>query len=325
MSDLVLKPNVMPALVVVGSANADIYVEVDRIPREGETIAARTGQTLAGGKGANQAACAARLAYPTYFIGQVGKDAHGMLIRDCLASCGVRLDHLNTVSVPTGHAVVMLQPSGQNSIIIVGGANVSWPRLEDGMGRLSTNAQHQIRRAGAILLQREIPDSVNIEVAKIAKSANVPVILDAGGMDDPIPDDLLKSITILSPNETELLRLTGMPTDTVDQVVEAATKFHERGVNQVLVKRGEQGSILVSKDAPPIIQPAILAPVVLDTTGAGDTFTAAFSIGLLEKKSPSDSLKFAAAAASLCVQIKGAIPSMPHRSAVLQLLQDEGI
>ncbi|KAH9326528.1 hypothetical protein KI387_006706, partial [Taxus chinensis] len=96
----------------------------------------------------------------------VGKDAHGMLIRDCLASCGVRLDYLNTVSVSTGHAVVMLQPSGQNSIIIVGGANVSWPRLEDGMSRLSTNAQQQIRRAGVILLQREIPDSVNIEVAK---------------------------------------------------------------------------------------------------------------------------------------------------------------
>lgn len=93
-----------------------------------------------------------------------------MLIRDCLSSCGVRLDFLNTVSVSTGHAIVMLQPSGQNSIIIVGGANVSWPRLEDGMGRLSTSAHHQIRRAGAILLQREIPDSVNIEVAKVTYS-----------------------------------------------------------------------------------------------------------------------------------------------------------
>lgn len=319
-----VRPTSSP-LVVVGSANADIYVEIDRIPREGETVAARTGQTLAGGKGANQAACGARLSHPTYFIGQVGKDAHGTLIRDALASCGVRLEYLNTVSVSTGHAVVMLQRGGQNSIIIVGGANVSWPRLGDGMSRLGSNAQQLIRRAGIILLQREVPDSVNIEVAKIAKSANVPVILDAGGMEGPIPDDLFKCITILSPNETELARLTGVPTDSTDQVIVAATKCLEMGVKQVLVKRGEQGSVLVTTDAPPIIHPTIHAPVVLDTTGAGDTFTAAFAVALVEKKSPLDCLKFAAAAASLCVRVKGAIPSMPDRSAVLQLLQDKTI
>eukprot|EP01018_Ginkgo_biloba_P009448 Gb_32608 [translate_table: standard] len=308
-------------LVVVGSANADIYVEIDRLPKEGETIAARSGQTLAGGKGANQAACGGRLSYPTYFVGQVGKDAHGTLLRDALSSCGVHLDYLNTVSVPTGHAVVMLQPGGENSIIIVGGANISWPSLEDGMS-LSINAQQVICQAGIVLLQREVPDSLNVEVAKIARSANVPVILDAGGMEGPIPEDLLKSIDIFSPNETELARLTGTSTDNVDQVIEAARKCHKMGVKKVLVKLGAQGSVLVAEDFPPIIQPAIPAPIVLDTTGAGDTFTAAFAVALVEGKSPADSLKFAAAAASLCIQVKGAIPSMPDRQAVLQLLQD---
>lgn len=308
-------------VVVVGSANADIYVEIDRLPKEGETIAARGGQTLAGGKGANQAACAGKLSHPTYFIGQVGKDAHGSLMKDALSSCGVRIDYLNTVSDTTGHAVVLLQPGGKNSIIIVGGANVSWPILEDGMNCLSANAQQIIREAGIVLLQREVPNSLNLEVAKIARSANVPVILDAGGMEGPIPENLLKCIDIFSPNETELERLTGASTNTIDQVIEAAAKCHEMGVKQVLVKLGERGSVLVTEGLPPILQPAILAPMVLDTTGAGDTFTAAFAVALVERNSVAESLKFAAAAASLCIQVKGAIPSMPDRNAVLQLLK----
>jgi ribokinase len=154
-------------LVVVGSANADMFVEVDRLPKEGETIAAKSGQTFAGGKGANQASCAARLSYPTYFVGQVGKDGHASLVRDALTSAGVRLDHMNTVKGPTGHALVMLQPGGKSSIVLVQGANVSWPRLADGINRLTTTVQQLIRRAGAVLLQREVPDSVNMEAAKV--------------------------------------------------------------------------------------------------------------------------------------------------------------
>lgn len=152
-----------PPLVVVGSANADIYVEIDRLPKEGETITAKTGQTLAGGKGANQAACGGKLSHPTYFVGQVGEDAHGKLIAEALGNGGVRLDHLATIGLaPTGHAVVMLQSDGQNSIIVVGGANMSgWPET------LSDENLVVVRNAGIVLLQREIPDSVNIQVSKV--------------------------------------------------------------------------------------------------------------------------------------------------------------
>lgn len=158
-----INPTVPAPLVVVGSANADIYVEIDRLPREGETISAKTGQTLAGGKGANQAVCGGKLAYPTYFVGQVGEDAHGKLISQALEDGGVRVDYLSTVSAaPTGHAVVMLQGDGQNSIIIVGGANMSfWPET------LSSADLEVVRNAGIVLLQREIPDFVNIQVAKV--------------------------------------------------------------------------------------------------------------------------------------------------------------
>jgi sugar/nucleoside kinase (ribokinase family) len=100
-------------------------------------------------------------------LAQVGDDANANLVKDALASAGVSLAHVNTVSAPTGHAVVMLQPGGKNSIIIVGGANVAWPTLQDGHSRLTTDAQQLIKHAGAVLLQREIPDAVNLEAAKV--------------------------------------------------------------------------------------------------------------------------------------------------------------
>lgn len=306
-----------PPLVVVGSANADIYVEIDRLPIEGETISAKTGQTLAGGKGANQAACGAKLSYPTYFVGQVGDDAHGRLITEALKNGGVNLDCVRNLSdAPTGHAVVMLQPDGQNSIIIVGGANMScWPE------KLSDEDLEVVRKAGVVLLQREIPDLVNIQVAKAARSAGVPVILDAGGMDAPMPPELLNEVDIFSPNESELARLTRMSTESFEQIGQAVVKCHKMGVKQVLVKLGAKGSALFIEGEKPIKQPIISAARVLDTTGAGDTFTAAFAVALVEGKTKEECMRFAAAAASLCVQVKGAIPSMPDRASVLHLLQ----
>ncbi|CAJ1957752.1 unnamed protein product, partial [Sphenostylis stenocarpa] len=142
-------PSRPPPVVVVGSANADIYVEIDRLPRDGEILVARSGQTLAGGKGANQAT-------------QVGDEAYGSLVTDALRGGGVRLDGLTVVSsAPTGHAVVMLQSNGQNSIIYIGGANLScWPRV------LPRQHLDLVAQAGIVLLQREIPDYVNAQVAQ---------------------------------------------------------------------------------------------------------------------------------------------------------------
>ncbi|KAL5730639.1 ribokinase [Ranunculus cassubicifolius] len=309
-------PNHLPPLVVVGSANADIYVEINRLPKQGETISATTGQTLAGGKGANQAACGGKLDYPTYFLGQIGEDAHGKLVSEALGNGGVILDRVSVVeNVPTGHAVVMLQEDGQNSIIIVGGANMCcWPET------IREEDLEVLKKAGIVLLQREIPDQVNILVAKAARSAGVPVILDAGGMEGAIPAELLNLVDIFSPNESELARLTGMETETFEQISQAVTKCYDMGVKQVLVKLGSKGSALFVKGEEPIKQPIIAASKVIDTTGAGDTFTAAFAVALVEGKSRKECLKFAAAAASLCVQVKGAIPSMPTRKAVLDLL-----
>jgi ribokinase len=154
-----------PHIVVVGSANADIYVEVDRLPLIGETVAARAGRSLAGGKGANQAACGGRLALgPTYLVARVGDDANGRLLEGALADAGgVRTDRVaRAADAPSGHAVVMLMPDGQNSIIIVGGAN-----MEGWAAGIGSEDLELIRKAGVLLLQREIPDWVNAQAAQV--------------------------------------------------------------------------------------------------------------------------------------------------------------
>lgn len=149
-------------LVVLGSVNADLVLTVDRLPKEGETMGASSLETFPGGKGANQAAAAARVGYPTYFVGQVGRDANAPLLKESLLGCGVNLQHLREVDGPSGTALILLQRSGENSIVIVGGANqADW--------QLSDAATAQLRAAGALLLQREVPEAVNVHVAQLAK------------------------------------------------------------------------------------------------------------------------------------------------------------
>jgi len=301
-------------LVVVGSANADLVFNIERLPLAGETMAAFGLETIPGGKGANQAAAAAMLGCQTYFIGQVGQDANAAMLRDSLLKCGVNLQHLREVEGPCGTALILLQNSGENSIVIVGGANQSkW--------ELGPSVTHLIESAGAVLLQREIPEEVNLQVARIAKSHGVPVVLDAGGVEGPINTELLSCLSILSPNETELSRLTGMPTDSMDKVQAAAESLMSLGVQNVLVKLGSDGSLLLPGPGQPSIrQEAIKAPKVVDTTGAGDCFTAAYGVALLEGKKGSEALRFASAAGSICVRRRGAMPSMPSREEVEDLL-----
>eukprot|EP00775_Hariotina_reticulata_P011051 gene11051-11206_t len=169
-------------------------------------------------RGANTAAAAAKLGYPTYFVGHIGTDSNAGPLQEALATAGVNLDHLKAVQGPSGTAIILLQPKGENSIVIVGGANQTLAAWQ-----LSDDTQQLISTAGAVLLQREIPEPVNIQVAKVAAAAGVPVLLDAGGVDAPVPDELLQHLSIISPNETELQRLTGMPTDTDAQLLAAAS------------------------------------------------------------------------------------------------------
>lgn len=305
-------------LVVVGSINADLVIEIERLPKRGETLSGGSMSVYPGGKGANQAAAASNLGYPTKFVGQVGKDAYAPMLRQAMQDRGVDISMLHTVDGSSGLAFIMLQPDGENSIILVGGANTSeeW--------QISDEVTAAIQSAGVVLLQREIPEVVNVIFAKLAASARVPVILDAGGAESPLAHELLTNVSILSPNETELERMTGMPTKTEKQCIAAAENLVHQGVNKVLVKLGAKGSLLVDIYGNTIKQKAEKVMHIIDTTGAGDCFTAAFAVAMLEGKTDEDAMAWASKAAALCIQTSGAIPSMPTRAAMDRCLAGHG-
>mmetsp|Transcript_22783 Transcript_22783/g.59345 ORF Transcript_22783/g.59345 Transcript_22783/m.59345 type:complete len:332 (+) Transcript_22783:302-1297(+) len=304
-------------VVVVGSMAADLVLSVDRLPRPGETIAATNCERFPGGKGANQAATAARLGAPTFFIGQFGSDANAELMRTALLEAGVDVSLSRTVEGDTGHGTIMLQPSGENSIIIVPGANrAPWV--------ITDEIKQCIKEAGILLLQREIPEEVNVEVASLAHRAGVPVVLDIGGEEGPIGDELLRYITVISPNETELQRITGLPTESDAELEAAAQSLLVRGVEAVLVKLGAAGSMLLRPAGlAPVHQSAVPVQTVLDTTGAGDCYTASWAVASLANRSSDESMRFASAAAAICIQRKGAMTSLPSLEEVEYLLKRE--
>jgi ribokinase len=191
-------------------------------------------------QGANQAAAAAKLGQRTVMVGQVGDDAGADFMRDALAGAGVATGGTvaSVAGVSTGTAVVMVQPDGENSIVIVGGANTAEWTCE-GAQRAA------VEQASVVLLQRELSDDVNARFAAAARAAGVPVMLDAGGAEGAISDGLLQHVSLLSPNETELARLVEQPAGSRDDVLDAAGALRERARCDVLVKRGAQGSLLL--------------------------------------------------------------------------------
>jgi len=300
-------------LTVVGSINADLYVRLARIPVPGETLPGRDAAMRPGGKGANQAAAAARLGVPVRFVGQVGDDAYAPVLRAELRASGVDDSLLLNVSGPSGQAMILLQDDGENAIILSGGANQQWA------GGLPVAAAASIAASQVLLLQREIPEAINQQAAAVAQAAGVPVVLDAGGADAPLDPAWLAQVAVLSPNETELARLTGLDTSTDAAVQRAAQALLGQGVGTVLVKLGARGSVLLAGDAAPISF-GVFAADVVDTTGAGDCFTAAYAVALAEGRPAFERLRFAAAAAALCIGKLGAMPAMPERAAVEALL-----
>ncbi|GAB5353757.1 hypothetical protein AAMO2058_000061500 [Amorphochlora amoebiformis] len=238
-------------ILVIGSLNADIIIETTRLPKRGETIATpndRTGYMLPGGKGANQATAVAkaslseekkiltRARLATVF----GNDGHVEKLQDTLKSNNVDISLCLQSNVPSGQAFIFLEPGGENSIIIVGGSNNSWPET------LPKKIQDAIKSAACVLLQQEIPERVNLAVAKCAQAFGVEVMMDLGGEERKMSKEILSCVTIVSPNETELARATGLPTDTKEKCVKAARKLIEKGCKQILVTLGEHGVLLVS-------------------------------------------------------------------------------
>ena len=299
-------------IVVVGSINMDLVANTPRIPLAGETILGRDFQTHHGGKGANQAVAVGRLGYPVSMIGRVGDDAFGTELRAGLESAGVDTTGVATSSGASGVAVIVVAESGENSIVVIPGANAHVTPAD-----LDANIE-MIRSAGMVLAQLEIPLETVLHLARICARENVPLILDPAPA-AKLPAELLKNVTWFTPNETEAAFFIGDPSNSTKESPEIAKSLMNKGIRGVVLKLGARGAYLASPDgAMASIQPFRVRAV--DTTAAGDCFNGAFAVGLLMGKDHAESARFAAAAAAISVTRVGAQSSMPALNEVLDML-----
>jgi ribokinase len=302
-------------IVVVGSINLDLVASADRIPQVGETIIGRSFATFYGGKGANQAVAVARLGYPVSMVGKVGKDAFGTQLRSALQQAGVDMKFVETVEGSSGTALITTEPHGENTIVVVPGANAYLtPRSLE-------KAEPLLRQAGFFLAQLEIPLEMVEYLAELAERHDIPFMLDPAPARE-LPESLLRRVSWLTPNETETQGLVKTTLDDTEQsAYTAADQLRSRGVKNVLLKLGSRGCLIAQGSQPKQRVPAFAVHAV-DTTAAGDAFNAGFAVALLRGHSATDAAVFASAVAAISVTRPGAQPSMPSGDEVEEFLQE---
>jgi ribokinase len=291
-------------IVVVGSINMDLVARASQIPRPGQSIIGTGFDTTPGGKGANQAVAAARLGYPVQMVGAVGDDVFGQALLDNLTGAGVGTAAVERVAGPSGVATILVAENGENSIVVVPGANGK-------VDSASVDAQAElIRSAGMVLCQLELPLETVSRVLALCAEAGVPVMLDPAPA-APLPDAIWSLVAWCTPNETEAAFYLG--TDSKPE--EAAKQLMDRGVRGLALKRGGDGAyVAVAGGKAAWVRPFHVQAV--DTVGAGDCFNGAFAVALLEGNDPWAAARFASAAAAISVTRKGAQASMPAGNEV---------
>jgi len=303
-------------IVVVGSVNLDLVAATPRIPVAGETVAGLGFETFPGGKGANQAVAAARLGGLVSIIGKLGADGFGAQLKKDLEQSKVNTDAVETVPGSSGVALITIDAKGQNAITVVAGANaqLSSADLDKNLGL--------IRSAGILLTQLEIPLETVDYLAAIAVRERIPLVLDPAPA-LPLPPSLLKSVTWLTPNETETCSLLRYARQELSKegIEDAANALLERGSRNVILKLGERGCYLALRDGTRRLLPAYRVQAV-DTTAAGDAFNGALAVALLNGQDASSAALWASAVAAVSVTRRGAQPAMPTVAEVDRFLAD---
>lgn len=300
----------MKKILVVGSLNMDMVANVDHIPVVGETILTNTLTLIPGGKGANQAYAAGRLGAEVTMLGAVGSDSYADMLMESLKSAGVEVESiLRKEDASTGVAMIAVNAEGDNSIIVISGANaVLTP--EDIETKLEI-----LKESDIVILQLEIPLETVLYTAKMAKSFGKMVILDPAPVPKEFPEELYQYVDIIKPNETELSMLTGL-SSMGDDIAKGARELKNRGVRDVMVTLGDKGVYIDSEECGACLVPGHKVNAV-DTTAAGDTFTAALAIMFAQGKNIKEAAEFANYVSSIVVTRKGAQSSIPTLEEVM--------
>jgi len=283
---------------VIGSNMVDLVTYTARMPDRGETVEAPHFELGFGGKGANQAVAAALLGGEVMMVTRVGDDMFGPNTLQNLADNGIDIRHSRAVpGTPSGVAPIFVEPSGENAIIIVKGANAHLlPGDVDA-------AAEDLGRCGIILLQLEIPLETVYHAVAFAAAHGIRTILNPAPATRELDVERLKGLTFFTPNETELALLTGMPIGTDDEILAAARSLIARGIEQVVVTLGGRGARLVTASDVTVIPPVPVTPV--DTTGAGDAFIGSFARFLSSGMEAEAALNRAARYAALSITRRG--------------------
>tara|TARA_Y100000758_G_scaffold282484_1_gene230689 strand:+ start:397 stop:1314 length:918 start_codon:yes stop_codon:yes gene_type:complete len=303
----------MGQVTVVGSFMYDLVATVPRRPKTGETLVGNTFGMFLGGKGANQAIAASRAGSKVTMVGRLGNDFFGKQFLEKFSREGINTDFVTQDDENgTGVAMPLIDASGDNSIVIIPQANMAL--TVDNINQ----AQSTIADADVLVMQCEVPMDANQRAAEIAKQNDTLVILNPAPA-QLIPDQILKLVDIIIPNEIETETLTGLPTKTENEVLVAGRNLLSKGVETVILTLGDRGSLLLNEDGEKLI-PAFDVSVV-DTTAAGDSFCGVLAASLANGISINLSVEIANAAGALAVTKLGAEPSLPQRDAIDDLLQ----
>ena len=296
-------------IVVVGSFNADLTSYMERMPRPGETVHGRRFVVGPGGNGSNQAVAAARLGAAVTFVRRIGQDVFAPFALNLWQQEGINTAYV--VQDPehaTGVAPIFVDDSGENSIVVVLGANLAVSKAD------VDAAVEAIAGADVLLTQLEIDYETVGHALRVAREHGVRTILNPAPAGH-LPPAVIALADYLTPNETELEILSGRPGASIEEAAQSLLTTDEQTIVMTL---GAQGARYLRRDGTALI-PSFKVEVV-DTTGAGDAFNAGLAVALAEGRSLPDAIAFANATAALCVTKPGTAPSMPRRAEVEALL-----
>ncbi|MFN7734364.1 MAG: ribokinase [Pirellula sp.] len=298
-------------IAVCGSINQDLVVRIEHLPQPGETRIANTLHEISGGKGANQAVALARLGTPVAMLGRVGSDGFATSLMENLRREGIELHGVETVPGPSGVAVVAVEDSGQNAIMVVPGANGTWTPTDIDRHR------GLIAQSDWLVLQLEIPLDAVERAIVLAKRHGRRVLLNPAPAPKALPDSML-DVDVFCPNQSEAELLLGRSIPSVDAACEAAHELLKKGPKMVVITLGSQGS--VAADTTGVYTIPAFPVVACDTTAAGDAFIGALVSQLADGAPLESACRFASAAAAHSVTRPGAQPSLPTRADVDAIL-----
>jgi ribokinase len=303
----------MGKIIVVGSIAMDIIAEVDEFPQEGQTIIGRSLKTLPGGKGSNQAVAAARLGAEVEMAGMVGMDAYGETYKRIFKEEGIEARHVLTHDTePTAVGLIQTNRHGENKIVVIPGANYGYKTDE-------LEAIKPILKASSLVVtQLEQRYEVVCRLIELCDTLGVPLMLNPAPA-VPMEASLLCKVAYVTPNETELAILSGLPVNTLKEVEAAIQKLLKMGVSHVVATLGAKGAMIGTREG--IVHVPGFSVKVVDTVAAGDAFNGALAYGLVEGWNLVDAVVFANGAGALAVTKSGALPSLPNREEVQALLK----